>query len=61
MGGTGGSTSTTWCTSYDRGEVEARLVAEGFVVEVADGYRTPTSHPSLLPGWYVVRATKPIT
>ena len=46
---------------YDRGEVEARLVAEGFEVEVADGYRTPTSHPNVLPGWYVVRATKSIT
>jgi SAM-dependent methyltransferase len=46
---------------YDRHEVAGLLEDVGFEVELADGYRTPASHPNALPGWYVVRATKPIT
>jgi SAM-dependent methyltransferase len=46
---------------YDREEVAGRLGAHGFAVEVTDGYRTPMDLPGTLPGWYVVRATKPLT
>jgi SAM-dependent methyltransferase len=45
---------------YDRDELAATLRDVGFEVEVADGYRTPVAHPNALPGWYVVRATKPV-
>jgi SAM-dependent methyltransferase len=44
---------------YDREELAATLRDAGFEVEVAGGYRTPVAHPNALPGWYVVRATKP--
>lgn len=46
---------------YDRDEVAAVLRRAGFEVAVADGYRTPMDLPGTLPGWYVVRATKPLT
>lgn len=45
---------------YERDELAATLRAAGFDVEVADGYRTPVAHPNALPGWYAVRATKPV-
>jgi SAM-dependent methyltransferase len=44
---------------YEPDEVAARLADIGFEVIVEDGYRTPGGHPAAMPGWYVVRATKP--
>jgi SAM-dependent methyltransferase len=44
---------------YEPDEVAAILSDVGFAVDVEDGYRTPGAHPAAMPGWYVVRATKP--
>ena len=44
---------------YDRDELASALGRAGFGVEVDDGYRTPIAHPNEMPGWYVVRATRP--
>jgi SAM-dependent methyltransferase len=45
---------------YARDELAAAVAGAGFALEVGDGYRTPTAHPAAMPGWYVVRATKPV-
>ena len=61
MAGTGGSTSTTSSASTTRDEVVRVLRDAGFEVHVADTYDAPVDLPGSLPGWYVVRATKPIS
>lgn len=44
---------------YDPDDVAERLADAGFAVVVEAGYRTPGAHPAAMPGWYVVRASKP--